>query len=257
MSAPLGKVVALTALFRNWLLAFIAPRPLVGVFGLPRYFHHWRVWSRKGGAPLKFIDSYPCLGDGTALTPFDPHYFYQGAWLARRIAAVQPRTHVDVGSSVATLSMLSAITETVFIDRRPLQAELPGLRCQAGDILAMPFPDGSIASLSSLHVIEHIGLGRYGDPIDPAGSSRAAKELSRVLAPGGRLYLSTPIGRERVCFNAHRVFAPSTVLEMFGTLSLAQFSWVDDRGDLRLDDAPSEANEADYACGFFEFTKLG
>lgn len=250
-------MIGLASFVRNWLLALAAPRPIVGIFGLPRYFQHWKEWSRKGGRLLKIVDSYPCLGDWTETTPFDPHYFYQGAWLARRIAAARPESHVDVGSSVSTLAVVSAIVDTVFIDRRPLQAELPGLRCQFGDILAMPFQDGSIESLSCLHVIEHIGLGRYGDPIDPAGSAQAAKELSRVLAQSGRLYVSTPVGRERVCFNAHRVFAPQTVLDLFGSLSLAEFSWVDDLGVLRTKATPGEANDADYGCGLFEFKRPG
>lgn len=245
----------LASIVRNWLLAFLLPRPFVGVAGLPRYIRNWREWSRKGGAPLRFADSYPCLGDWTSTTPFDPHYFYQGAWLARRLAEIRPAKHIDVGSSVLTLSVISATTETVFIDRRPLPVQLPGLRCEEGDILALPFADRSIESLSCLHVIEHIGLGRYGDPLDPSGSLRAAQELTRVLAAGGRLYLSTPVGRERVCFNAHRVFAPETVLAMFSPLSLESFGWVDDRGALHMAARPGDAEEADYGCGLFEFVK--
>ena len=73
-------------LLRNWVMAFLAPRPLVGLFYLPRYLRHWREYtSRAAGPALRFADSYPCLGDWTSHTPFDPHYFYQGAWLARRV----------------------------------------------------------------------------------------------------------------------------------------------------------------------------
>src|SRR4051812_43996008 len=194
------------SLLRNWVLAFLTPRPLVGALYLPRYLSHWRAYSRRAGKrAARFADSYPCLGDWTSATPFDAHYFYQGAWLARRLAARRPTEHVDVGSSALMLSVLSATTPVRHFDFRPLQAALPGLQCAAGDILALPLAAGSVASLSCLHVIEHIGLGRYGDPIDPEGSARAARELARVLAPGGRLYLSVPVGRERTCFNAHRV----------------------------------------------------
>ena len=75
------------------------------------------------------------------------------------------------------------------------------------------FATGSVDSLSCLHTIEHVGLGRYGDPVDPEGWVVAVRELARILAPGGRLYLGTPIGRERVCFNSERVFSPKTILE--------------------------------------------
>ena len=244
------------ALIRNWVLAFVAPRPLVGVFHLPRYFRNWREFSgRAGAAAPRFADSHPCLGDWTSQTPFDPHYFYQGAWLARRVAARAPRRHVDVGSSALTLSVLSATTETLHIDFRPLGAELPGLRCEAGDILDLKLADASVQSLSSLHVIEHIGLGRYGDPIDPQGSRKAAAQLARVLAPGGRLYVSAPVGRERTCFNAHRVFAPETVLEMFAPLRQERFALVDDRGVYHDSVSLEAARGLDYGCGMFEFTR--
>ena len=82
-----------------------------------------------------------------------------------------------------------------------------GLRFVQGDMCRLDgFETGSVDSLSCLHTIEHVGLGRYGDPIDPEGWVVAVRELARILAPGGRLYLGTPIGRERVCFNSERVF---------------------------------------------------
>lgn len=247
--------MALPALLRNWILAFVAPRPLIGLFYLPRYLRHWREFSgRAGAAAPRLADSYPCLGDWTRTTPFDAHYFYQGAWLARRVATRQPARHVDVGSSALTLSVLSATTETLHIDYRPLDAQLAGLRCEAGDLLDLNIADGSIDSLSCLHVIEHVGLGRYGDPIDPAGSRKAA-QLVRVLAPGGRLYVSTPVGRERICFNAHCVFAPETVAAMFAPLRLEAFALVDDAGAFR-DPAPlASAHGLDYGCGLFEFAR--
>ena len=237
-------------------MAFLAPRPLVGLFYLPRYIRHWWEFaSRAAGPAPRFVDSYPCLGDWTARTPFDPHYFYQGAWLARRVASRPPFQHVDIGSSALTLSVLSATTNVLHLDYRPLDAELPGLRCERGDILALPLADASVASLSCLHVIEHIGLGRYGDPVDPDGARAAAAELARVLAPGGRLWVSAPVGRERICFNAHRVFFAETLLAMFAPLRLEGFALVDDTGRFR-DPAPLEAaGGLAYGCGMFEFSK--
>jgi SAM-dependent methyltransferase len=70
-------------------------------------------------------------------------------------------------------------------------------------------------SLSCLHTIEHLGLGRYGDPLDPEGHLKGLAQLKRLVKPGGRLYLSTPIGPERVEFNAHRIFAASTLAAWF------------------------------------------
>ena len=243
-------------LLKRWVLAFVTPRPLVGVFYLLRYFRDWRKFSRSPGAPrLAFSDAYPCLTDWVPATPFDPHYFHQGAWLARHLALKQPDPHVDVGSSVMMLSVASAWVPTLFVDVRPLRAGISGLLPIAGTVAGLPFADLSIASLSCLHVIEHVGLGRYGDPLCPHGARKAAGELARVLAPGGRLYLSTPVGRERVCFNAHRVFSPQTIVDWFSNLELAEFSFVDDTGVFQIQKAPAAAAGLEYGCGLFVFER--
>jgi len=198
---------------------------------------------------------YPCLLDATISTPFDGHYFFQGAWLARLIASDKPVSHVDVGSSVMMVSILSAMVKTVFVDYRPLQVSLTGLDSVGANITSLPFPDASIGSLSCQHVIEHIGLGRYGDPLDPEGSIKAVKELERILKPGGKLYLTLPVGRERVCFNAHRVHAPQSVLDMVSGLKLIGFSYVDDAGTFFENREPEDAGDNEYACGMYIFEK--
>lgn len=243
-------------LTRYWLMAFIFPRPLIGILFLPRFFRHWFQY-KKNAAEQKvgFLDLHPCLGDWSTHTPFDAHYFYQGAWLARKVVQSRPTQHVDIGSSVLTIGVLSAMVNTTFVDYRPLKTSLPGLTSLAGDILNLQFEDQSIASLSCLHVIEHIGLGRYGDPIDSQGSVKAAKELQRVLAQGGKFFLSLPIGRERICFNAHRVHAPATVLSMFSQLKLTEFAYVDDNGQYHEAQSIDVASQLEYGCGLFYFEK--
>lgn len=243
-------------ILRRWVAALLFPRPLVGLLYLPAYVRDWRRFKTLAGRnALTLEDSHPCLTDRVASTPFDPHYFYQGAWLARQLAQQRPSSHVDIGSSVLTMSVLSAIVDTVFVDYRPLRTALPGLSAVAGDIAHLPFGTGAVASLSCLHVIEHIGLGRYGDPVDPEGSVKAAQELQRVLMPGGQLYLSVPIGRERVCFNAHRVFAPATIMHLFAGLTLTDFAYVDDAGKYVPDARPDASTALDYGCGLFVFQK--
>jgi len=243
-------------ILRRWVLALLLPRPLVGIFYLPRYFLQYLRYCRSNPAlQPKWADMYPCLGDWTTTTPFDSHYFYQGAWLARRLRLQSPLRHVDVGSSVMTLGVISAYIETEFVDLRPIETSLSGLIPRVGSIVSLDFADDSVRSISCLHVIEHIGLGRYGDTLDALGSVKAAAELERVLAPGGHLYLSLPVGRERVCFNAHRVHSPSSVLDMFGKLRLIEFSWVDDKGRFHDNASHKMAEGQDYACGMFLFEK--
>jgi SAM-dependent methyltransferase len=172
----------------------------------------------------------PQLHDRTEFTPFNKHYFYMGAWATRRIVNRNPVAHVDIGSSVVFISTLTAMIPVVLVDYRPLRAKLSGLVSVAGDILSLPFADDSLKSLSCLHVAEHIGLGRYGDPLDALGTQKAMRELARILAPGGDLLFALPVGRARLCFNGHRVHAPATITERFSGFDLVEFSGVHDDG---------------------------
>lgn len=245
------------SLVANWIMPFIDPRALASVVRLPWFIRSWHQYrSRSVGEVVRLSDARPCLTDRVAQTPFDPHYFYQAAWLSRRLSDTNPTLHVDVGSSVQMLGVLSAHVPTVFVDYRPLNAQLSRLHPLAATITQLPFATASIGSLSSLHVLEHIGLGRYGDSVDPLGTQLAAAELARVLRPGGRLFVSVPVGRERVCFNAHRIFSPATIRRFFEGLHAARFGLVDDQGEFHAVADPVQADRLDYGCGFFEFVKV-
>jgi len=162
---------------------------------------------------------------------------------------------VDVGSQVIFASLLAGVIPAVFLDYRPLQAKLPGLVCVAGDLLCLPFMDRSLSSLSCLHVIEHIGLGRYGDALDPAGTRKAARELARVLGPGGNLFLAAPVGKPRLAFNAHRIHPAEEIREMVPELELMEFSGVHDGGRYVEHVELSAFQKSEYACGFFWFRR--
>ena len=186
------------------------------------------------------------------------HYFHQDLWAARLLAQRQVRELVDVGSRLdGFIAHVLPFCRVCYVDLRSLNAAVPGLEYRQGSALQLPFADGSVAVLTCLHVIEHIGLGRYGDPIHPEGHLAAAKELARVLAPGGILLLGTPVGRERLCFDAHRVFNPQTIVDAFPTLSLEEFSLVDDQARGVQHHATFEAaQQCNYGCGLFVFTTV-
>lgn len=208
-----------------------------------------------GGEKITLGNLYPCLDERTATTSFDTHYFYQDIWAFRKIMTSSVKRHVDVGSKVDYVGFLSTITQVTFIDIRPLVTELAHLESKAGSILQMPYADSAISSLSCLHVAEHVGLGRYGDPLDHLGTMKACHELQRVLAPGGNLYFGLPIGKSRVCFNAHRIHSPEQILNYFNGLKLVEFSLVDDEGRFRQDIDPQKGGHEKYGCGLFHFTK--
>lgn len=189
---------------------------------------------------------------------YDRHYVLHTAWAARQLAALMPAEHVDVSSSLYFVSQVSAFVPVRFYDFRPPDLGLPGLVCGRADLTALPFGDAALASLSCMHVLEHVGLGRYGDALDPLGDRKAAGELARVLAPGGTLLLVVPVGRPRVEFNAHRVYACAQVLEMFPGLELAEFALIPDAaatGGLIPGADFALADAQDYGCGCFKFVR--
>jgi len=224
------------------------------VKGAPRFVRDYRTYRAMGGR-LDAADLFPVLGDrGDESGAASGHYFHQDLWAARRIYERRPERHYDIGSRidgfVATVSVFQPVS---VIDVRPMTTTVPNVEFVQSDATSLDLPDRSVDSISTLHAVEHFGLGRYGDPLDPEAWRRAVAELVRVAAPGGRVYFSTPIGRERTMFNAHRVFAPSTILDAFSELDLVGFAAVDDDGDYVPDADPGRFAGADYACGLFEF----
>jgi hypothetical protein len=186
---------------------------------------------------------------------FDPHDFHQAAWLGRLVAKSRPSIHADIGSRVTDIGVLSGFVPVIFVDHRPLHAHVAGLAPVAGDVTRLPFPDKSLVSVSSLHVIGHVGPGRHGDPTEPAAALKALGELQRVLGYRGSLYLSTAVGRERVASDGQRIFAPETILAAVPYLRLRRFSYVGDDGELHADAPLDEAATQEYGCGLFEFER--
>jgi hypothetical protein len=64
----------------------------------------------------------------------------------------------------------------------------------------------AVDAILSISTIEHDGLGRYGDPLDPDGDLRAMREVRGCLKPGGLMYLSVPVGKDCLVWNAHRIY---------------------------------------------------
>ncbi len=167
------------------------------------------------GQEFRQITLLPQLDDRTATTQFDRFYFYQDTWAARKIFEIKPSSLVDVASKITFVGLISGFVPTTFVDIRPIDVNLDGLTVKKGDILDMPFESGSVEMVSSLSVVEHIGLGRYGDDIMPDGSRRACAELLRIVRPGGYLLIAVPAGPPMIAFNAHRIFSCEQILSYF------------------------------------------
>ncbi len=230
-----------------------------------RFLRDYRAFRRMSRGSrerfrLAWSDRYPCLADRTAETGFDRHYVFHPAWAARILAGTRPAYHVDVSSTLYFCALVSSFLPVKLLEYRPAALSLGGLAQGVADLRALPLRDGSVRSLSCMHVVEHVGLGRYGDPLDPDGDLKAMAELVRVLAPGGSLLFVVPVGRPRILFNAHRVYSYGQVLEAFAALSLREFALVPDdpaSGGLVRDAPKAMADAQAYGCGCFWFRREG
>jgi SAM-dependent methyltransferase len=203
-------------------------------------------------------DLYPIYGEATAATNFDRHYVYHTAWAARVLAITKPADHHDISSSLYFAAIASAFCPIHFYDFRPPELSLSSLVTNAGDVNHLPFENESIVSLSCMHVIEHIGLGRYGDAIDYDGDLKAIDELRRVVKKNGDLLFVVPVGKPRIQFNAHRIYSYEQIIEYFPDFSLQEFALIPDSpetGGLMPNPPPELVSQQTYACGCFWLRK--
>lgn len=193
------------------------------------------------------------------------HYFHQDLLVAQKLHINNPIRHVDVGSRIdGFVAHVASYRPIEVIDIRPLKSNVSNISFLQVDFM-QSLKDEYIEytdSVSCLHAIEHFGLGRYGDPIDSDGHLKGYKNLCMILKPKGKLYFSTPIGKQRIEFNAHRVFSIAYLMDLFKKdFILDDFYFVDDKKNLKH---PSNINNSEdinnnfgchYGCGIFFLTK--
>jgi hypothetical protein len=202
-------------------------------------------------------DKYPCLNDKGVMTSFDKHYTYHTAWAARKLQNISPAEHVDISSLTYFSTLVSAFIPVKFYDYRPAHIELDSLTCNHADITSLPFEDNTINSLSCMHVVEHIGLGRYGDPLDVDGDLKAINELKRVIECKGNLFFVVPIGKPKIMFNAHRIYDYDQIVSYFEGFDLKEFTLIPDQSNegLIVNASKEQSDIQNYACGCFWFKK--
>lgn len=230
---------------------------------LPRFFKDYRQF-RKGYDGL--IEVLPCLHDRYDESgETKDEYFWQDLIVARMICSKKPEKHVDIGSRIdGFVAHIASFREIEIFDVRPLHARIPGVVARQIDLTMenqklVNYCD----SISCLHALEHFGLGRYGDRIDPRGFEQGFTNISAMLKENGLLYLSVPIGIDRVVFNANRVCDPSMVLNlaMKNLLQLSKFTVIESGGRVIKEIIPEDSyfqslSRQPYALGIFVFRKV-
>lgn len=226
---------------------------LLSPFVMSDYFRF--LQKNDGRFTLHLKDLYPNIKDKTIKTNFDFHYIYHTSWAARKVKEIKPKLHTDISSSLFFSGITSAFIPVEFYDYRPADLQLSNLSSKKADLTNLHFHDNTIDSLSCMHTVEHIGLGRYGDEIDPNGDIKAINELKRVLAKDGNLLFVVPIGKPKIEFNAHRIYSYEQVVDYFKGLQLKEFSLITDDADFIEHADPKLVESQNYGCGCFWFVK--
>jgi SAM-dependent methyltransferase len=233
----------------------------------------WKFYNRdlreikrqlKDNKDFVLADNYPVLRERFETNgDLKSHYFHEDLLVAQRVYENHPQRHVDVGSRVdGFVAHIATFREIEVFDIRPQKTLVRNMKFVTADFMNVPSDLHDYTdSLSSLNVIEHFGLGRYGDPIDVNGHLKGLDNMRKVLKSGGKFYFSTPIGPQRIEFNAHRVFSVTYLLGLFQPhYKIDSFAYVDDKGDLHKDvPLESRAINSNFGCNFgfgiFEMTK--
>lgn len=236
------------------------------VKGLIWYISDYRKFKAQNKLNTEFSISklFPIIHDKfDSSGVLSGHYFHQDLYIAQMIYNQNPSKHVDIGSRTdGFVAHVASYREIEVFDIRPLESNVTNIRFIQSDFTSIePKLENYTDSISCLHAIEHFGLGRYNDKIDNDGHLKGLNAICKTLKKGGIFYFSTPIGPQRIEFNAHRVFALKYLLDLLEKdYDLLSFSYVDDKGDLyknvKLTPKDIDSNlDCIYGCGIFILKK--
>jgi hypothetical protein len=256
------KKILLKISFISLQFGFDMLRPIKFFKGLPRFINNYIQFKKNYQGTIEIL---PCLHDwyeegGNT----KGEYFLQDLYVARMIAQKKPINHIDVGSSIeGFVAHVASFREIDVLDVRPITSEIPGIKFKQADLSSSmgDIEYESYSSVSCLHALEHFGLGRYGDPIDVNGHEKGLKNISNLLKSEGDLYLSVPIGKERVEFNANRVFDPRKIILLAKQCNLELKKFISIEKSVVIEMSLEQINfeklaNQRYALGIFIFSKL-
>ena len=226
-----------------------------------KFVSQYRLFKKLGGS---ITHNYPILSDYVAQAgSASGHYFHQDLLVASFIHNSNPTRHIDIGSRIdGFVAHVASFRKIEVMDVRQLKSTgHQNISFLQADLMDQNNIRPNITdSISCLHAIEHFGLGRYGDPLDPNGHIKGFNNILRMLQPNGTLFISFPIGKiNAVHFNAHRVFHPHDIFtwsDQNSKLDLVRFDYVDDEGNLHQNvDLMSKDLDVTYGCGIYTFRK--
>lgn len=260
------KKILLKIIFALNIIGFDSLKFISFFRGLPFFFKDFMNLKKqmKIIKDFSFGNFYPILYDKYDKSGImSGHYFHQDLLVASKIFLNNPKRHIDIGSRIdGFVAHVASFRKIEIFDIRPLESKLDNIIFTQADLMQLPeHMKECCDSISSLHAIEHFGLGRYGDAININGHLKAIYNLHLMLKKNGKFYFSVPIGKQRIEFNAHRVFSIKYLLQILeDKFIIDTFHYVDDKGDLFENANLSEESvvsnfNCNYGCGIFELIK--
>ncbi len=259
------KRISLLVVLNRWLIQFGIDlrRTYFALRALPFLFKEYFILKKYSDFNWPIELSYPCLNDRFDFAgTIDKQYFYQDIYVANQIFSRNPINHIDIGSRIdGFIAHLAVFRKIKIIDIRPVDLGLTSVEFIQADICSENFKMDNAISVSCLHTIEHFGLGRYGDPIGFKLWEVGISNIWNIVDNSGILYLSFPVGKQRIVFNAHRIFKPSTVLNNLKNSKILSFVYIDDEGKFNetvltnCDDIDNVVVNFDYGLGIFVIQK--
>ena len=188
------------------------------------------------------------------------HFFHSDLLIAQKIFDKNPENHIDIGSRIDGLvSHIASFRNLDCVDIKNINIK-PHKNI---NFLQLDITDNKIInkkkyfSVSSVGLLSHVGLGRYGDKIDPDGHLKAIQNLCNLCERNGLIYIMVPVGKSGVEFNSHRVFNPHLIVENFKirNCELIEFSLINDDGELNINSDLNSAINLNFGGGVFVFIK--
>lgn len=215
-----------------------------------------KIFTSKGGTIDEVRHALKDFKDNAGVAK--GHYFNQDLLVANMIFKNNPIKHVDIGSRIdGFVAHVASFREIEVLDIRKLnQTVHSNIKFKQKDIMQNVSEHSICDSISCLHAIEHFGLGRYNDEVDPDGHLKGFQNILKLLKKDGILYISFPIGLKKISFNQRRVFNYKEVLSWSNLTQLERFDFVDDKGDLHLNKKIDDSKLIVYGCGIYTFRKI-
>tara|TARA_B100000886_G_scaffold87987_1_gene57930 strand:+ start:910 stop:1776 length:867 start_codon:yes stop_codon:yes gene_type:complete len=238
-SLAASKKAILRNRFVVWILTFRRKRYyqphrfIRWVIYLPKFYSDKKKFlasAREQSTTVKIKDDFPVVyGIGRYLP--NRHYWFQDIWAAREIAKIAanvksdpatPLNVLDIGSRVEGYIMALLSNNSIQVTFGDIN--IPEFMSLIEDSykplhLKVDLQDlapGSLKNyqvISSLHVIEHLGLAKYGDKIDVNGHTRIFSDMYEAAGLGSYFVVSFPYSDQPgIWFNAGRDCDPKEMI---------------------------------------------